>query len=85
MTDPVAGDRTTRWASWVMVAAVPLVLATQTRRGISDPDTFWHIRAGEQLLGSGNFTSAATGTPFSSYPWILHEWAPEVVLALAAR
>ncbi len=74
-----------RWGSWAVVAGVSLTLATQTRSGISDPDTFWHIRAGEQLLATGNFTSAATGTPFSSNPWVLHEWVPEVALALAAR
>lgn len=85
MTPLEDSDRITRWVPWVVLAGVSLTLATQTRAGVSDPDTFWHIRAGEQLLASGSFTSAASGTPFSSNPWVLHEWAPEVALALAAR
>ena len=79
--------------SWLLDVAVPrllliaLTVATAwTLHGpVSDPDTFWHLRAGEQLLRTWSFLPTDDWSAFNTRPWVLHEWGPEVLLALAAR
>ena len=66
------------------LAVVPLILLRLTLHGVADPDTFWHIRAGQYLWGNWKFTSPDPWSPFSSRNWILHEWLPELALAAAA-
>ncbi|WP_091761384.1 hypothetical protein [Pedococcus cremeus] len=66
------------------LAVVPLILLRLTLHGVADPDTFWHIRAGQYLWGNWKFTSPDPWSPFSSRNWILHEWLPELGLAAAA-
>ena len=67
------------WLPRVILGALPLVLLRPLV--VRDPDTFWHIRAGHQLLASGQFVATDTWSGFSSNPWMLHEWAPEALLA----
>src|SRR5688572_10377149 len=51
-----------------------------------DPDTWWHVAAGERILQEralpevDAFSFTAAGTP-----WIAYEWLGEVLMALAAR
>ncbi len=46
-----------------------------------DPDYFWHIKTGEQILLHGSLPSADmfSHTNFER-PWVLHEWLFQVVL-----
>lgn len=52
----------------------------------SDGDTFWHVAAGEWILGHGAVPHA---DPFShtrpGAPWVAHEWLTEALMALAYR
>ena len=48
---------------------------------LQDPDTFWHLRAGEYLWQSWQFSGPEPWTRFATRPWVLHEWAPELVMA----
>lgn len=74
-----------RWAPIVVIAAAPMVMLKNTLRPISDPDTFWHLSAGEHLWRSWQFSGPAPAPRFATRPWTLHEWAPELVMAAAAR
>jgi hypothetical protein len=51
-----------------------------------DPDTWWHIKVGEQILRTHHWPLA---DPYSftvgGAHWIAYEWLGEVVLAVAAR
>ena len=53
---------------------------------LNDGDTFWHIKAGEWIIGQG---AVPHTDPFSytkaGAPWVAHEWLAEVALALAFR
>ncbi len=51
-----------------------------------DPDTWWHIKAGSDILATHHFPIA---DPYSftvrGAPWIAYEWLGDVVMSLAAR
>lgn len=48
-------------------------------RPLKDPDVWWHLRTGELVISSG-FTTVDPWSPFSSNPWLLHEWGTEVLM-----
>ncbi len=53
---------------------------------LGDPDTYWHIAAGQWMLAHGSVPRA---DPFSfslpGAPWVAHEWLSEIGFALAWR
>lgn len=56
-----------------------------TRLPLTDPDYFWHLKAGEYIVGHGALPS---GDIFSftraGQPWVLHEWLFEAALYAAS-
>ncbi|GAA1893733.1 hypothetical protein [Lapillicoccus jejuensis] len=86
---PGSSDRRGRLLDTVvprlLLVAVPALVVWAVHGPVGDPDTFWHLRAGEQLLRTWSFLPADDWSAFNTRPWVLHEWAPEVLLALAAR
>jgi hypothetical protein len=73
------------WAPLAIVALVPLFLLMGRSHQIGDPDTFWHIRAGDFLLQTWRFSGPDPWSPFASTTWVLHEWMPELVMSVANR
>ena len=73
------------WAPLGVVALVPLFLLFGRSHQIGDPDTFWHIRAGDYLLQTWQFAGPDPWSPFTANAWVLHEWVPELALSLAYR
>jgi hypothetical protein len=71
------------WVPLAVVALVPLFLLFSRSHQVGDPDTFWHIRAGDFVRQNWQFSGPDPWSPFTSRPWVLHEWVPEVVLSLA--
>ncbi|MEO7752571.1 MAG: hypothetical protein ABIS35_04100 [Terracoccus sp.] len=62
-----------------VVAAVFVVSAAKS---VGDPDTFWHIAAGDRLRETWVFTGPDPWSTMSSQPWRLHEWLPELVMSV---
>ena len=65
-------------AVWVLAPMAIFILLTFVFRG-SDPDVWWHLKAGEYIFSKGiphtdPFSFTAAGTP-----WVLHEWLSEVL------
>ena len=62
-----------------MVAAAFLGIFAASARPFLDPDTWWHLRAGEWMLDHGRIL---TQDPFSwtrfGRPWIDHSWLAEI-------
>ena len=54
------------WAPLGVVALVPLFLLFGRRHQIGDPDTFWHIRAGDYLLETWQFSGPDPWSPFTT-------------------
>jgi hypothetical protein len=51
-----------------------------------DPDVWWHIKIGQDILGSHHWpTTAPHSLTAPGMPWIAYEWLGEVVLALVNR
>jgi hypothetical protein len=49
---------------------------------VSDPDAFWHIAAGDLLRADKSFViTPDPWSPMASEPWILHQWAPELLMS----
>ena len=48
-------------------------------RAVSDPDAWWHLKAGAYVLSHWRFGGPDPWVPFSSRPFVLTEWLPEVV------
>ncbi len=64
------------------LAGVAALLGTLLHLGvqpISDPDTWWHLRAGGYLAQTWRFSGPEPWNRFASKPWVLHEWLPELV------
>ncbi|WP_460627871.1 hypothetical protein [Intrasporangium mesophilum] len=70
--------------SYGMRVAIPGVLiafgAVKVLQSISDPDTFWHIRAGELLSGSWDFVINDPYSASSQLPWIFNQWLPQLLM-----
>lgn len=65
----------------IIACAVSTFLAFNRRNAISDPDLFWHIRAGQYIWESKTIPKS---DPFSwtinGADWVAHEWGWQVVL-----
>jgi len=76
---PVDRHRDPRWlvpalALFAVAATVKLGI-----RPVSDPDAWWHLKAGAYVLSHGQFNGPDPWVPFSSRPFVLTQWLPEVV------
>ncbi|NLT53690.1 MAG: hypothetical protein GXX79_03795 [Actinomycetales bacterium] len=66
-------------ATGVLVTVFAAILALGSLRPVGDPDLFWHLRTGEHLWTTWAFAGPEPWSRFSSEPWVLHEWLPELV------
>src|SRR5665647_3533338 len=48
-------------------------------RQVSDPDVWWHLKTGAYVLSRWRFNGPDPWVPFSSRPFVLTQWLPEVV------
>jgi hypothetical protein len=60
-----------------------LALTKPAGNGISDPDTLWHVLAGDHLRASWQFAGPDPLSRFTTEPWILTQWLPELGLSFA--
>ncbi len=60
---------------------VILFLTIRVLGPVRDPDTFWHIAAGDWLRRSGTFAGPDPWSDSSENLWVLHEWLPQLALS----
>lgn len=81
------GNRPTApWLGRVVGLSCPVLLALYALKplnAIKDPDSYWHIVAGQHLLHSGQFVLADPFGAATENVWILNQWLPEVLMAWA--
>ena len=65
---------------WIMPPLVLALYALKPLGPIKDPDAFWHIGAGEHLLGTGQFVLEDPLGAATEKVWILNQWLPEVLM-----
>jgi len=78
-TTPLDRDEEPRW----LVPALALfAIASTVKLGIrpvSDPDAWWHLKTGAYVLSHWQFNGPDPWVPFSSRPFSLTQWLPEVI------
>ncbi|WP_406831821.1 hypothetical protein ABEG17_03100 [Pedococcus sp. KACC 23699] len=83
---PLEGGTSTpllRWSPLVLFGLMLVALARHAAAGISDPDTLWHILAGEHLWATHELAGPDPLSRFTTQPWVLNQWLPELGMALA--
>jgi len=67
---------------WLVPALAVFAIGATVKLGIrpvSDPDAWWHLKTGAYVLSGGQFNGPDPWVPFSSRPFVLTQWLPEVV------
>ena len=80
------GDQPPGLIRWGPVVGFGLLLLALTRpagNGISDPDTLWHVLAGDHLRATWQFAGPDPLSRFTTEPWVLTQWLPELGLSFA--
>lgn len=83
--DPVR-TMTRRLLPWLVLAAVAGRLLLDAASPLSNPDTFFHLRFGEEFW-SGDWSLRHPGhlSTFESATWAPTQWLPEIAMALVDR
>src|SRR5690349_5192708 len=73
------------WLPVVLMGVFLLAVARQGLGAISDPDAFWHLRLGQEILDARSVSSVTESwSSISSQAWVPTQWLTEVVLAVLA-
>jgi len=81
-TTPRVDANRARDPRWLVPALALFAIVSTVKLGIrpvSDPDTWWHLKTGAYLLSHWRFDGPDPWVPFSSRPFVLTQWLPEVV------
>jgi hypothetical protein len=78
-------DRAFRWLTVLSIPVASFMVFRALYVPISNPDTFWHLRLGDHLLDTGQFSGQEPWSSLASRRLVLHEWAPELVYVLGYR
>jgi hypothetical protein len=81
-TTPREDANRARDPRWLVPALALFAIASTVKLGIrpvSDPDTWWHLKTGAYVLSHWRFDGPDPWVPFSSRPFVLTQWLPEVV------
>ncbi|WP_248309553.1 hypothetical protein [Bosea sp. Tri-44] len=72
--------------SLLAAAVMAAILLARTPALLQDPDSWWHIRVGLDMLATRTFpTIDSYSHSFAGQPWIAKEWLSQVLLALAYK
>ena len=72
-----------RWGPLAAFVLLLLALARHAGSGISDPDALWHVLAGRHLWRTHDFAGPDPFSSFTTQPWVLNQWLPELGMAWA--
>ena len=79
-------DRITRASTAAVMAFFAMALLPRATWPLIDPDVWWHIRAGEAVLATGQVPRVdAWSLTALGHPWTSQDWLSNVLLALGYR
>ena len=70
---------TSRLMPFLLVLGLLGLAARHGFRPIGDPDTWWHLRLGDDIWRTWSFTDPAPWTRFATEDWVTTQWLPELV------
>jgi hypothetical protein len=81
----IADDQRVRLLFCLAVAIFKAAMLIYAADGLlQDPDNWWHVRVGLDILSSGTFPTVDTYSyTFAGSPWIAKEWLGQVLFAFA--
>jgi hypothetical protein len=86
---PSAAPSAAGWPGLLLVSLFAVAICTALAwvpKVLGDPDTYWHIAAGEWILDHRQIPHVDPFSyTFAGQPWTAHEWLSEVLLALSFR
>jgi hypothetical protein len=72
--------------SAIGLAAIAALVCVQAARGFTDPDFWWHLKAGELIVTQHAVPRVDPFTfTYAGGPWIAHEWLAEALIYLLVR
>ena len=74
-----------RWVPLAGLVVLMLSLSRHAGMGVSDPDTLWHVLAGQHLMQSWSFAGPDPLATFTIHPFVMHQWLPDLVMALTEQ
>lgn len=78
-------DRLVRGAPYVLLGVSVAWVAERAWGPLKDPDSWWHLRLGEDFLHQGSLSPPGHWSTFATSPWVPTQPLPEVVSALTDR
>ena len=79
------GDRLMRWMPLLLVCGALAWIAQKAARPIMDPDDWWHLRLGNDLIAQHSLSTPPHWSSFATVAWVPTEPLPEVVSAYVER
>ena len=74
-----------RWAPYAFLAVTVLWVTEHAWGALDDPDSWWHLRLGEDLLHQHSLATPAHWSTFATSPWVPTQPLPELASALVNR
>lgn len=78
-------DRALRWMPPVLVCCLFVGVVSHATRPIDDPDDWWHLRLGNDLIAQHSVSTPAHWSVFATIPWVPTEPLPEIAAAYVER
>lgn len=78
-------DRLLRWLPVALVCGTMAWIAQHATLPLSDPDDWWHLRLGNDLIAQRSLTAPDHWSSFATVSWAPTEALPEVVSAFVER
>jgi hypothetical protein len=79
------GERALRWMPHVLVVVLFGWIAARAARPINDPDDWWHLRLGNDLIDQHSLATPDHWSVFATVDWVPTEPLPEIVAAYLER
>ncbi len=79
------GAWVSRWVPVVVLLAILARVAVHAAQPLSNPDTWFHLRIGGDLLTGGSLIHPRPLSSFATEPWRPTQWSTELVAALVEQ
>ncbi len=79
------GDRVLRWMPPVLVSVLLGWVVARAARPIDDPDAWWHLRLGNDLINQHSLATPPHWSVFATVDWVPTEPIPEITAAYIDR
>ena len=79
------GERALRWMPTALVTVLLGWIAARAARPVNDPDAWWHLRLGNDLIDQRSLSTPDHWSAFATVHWVPTEPLPEIVAAYVDR